>query len=236
MSATSRPPHGVMFLIEADTAVATATAPRVEEEPVAPVADVSEVKVEAEEKVAERAVAPVKCVFCVQRVAALPHRLGVGIVFGEQKIRPAVGQKLKFAQPGMDNVDTALGSRQRRPLLGIAPSPVISKKQRRHQMQAGRIRSAIDYGDADQNTRWRSALAYSTKTSKYRFSIESPVSTSSNSGSDFRERRAIFFNDLRVREFGLRILVHRLHVGMRWCRIEIVVTLLDVFAMITLGL
>ncbi len=49
-------PHGVMFLIEADTAVATATAPRVEEEPVAPVADVSEVKVEAEEKVAERAV------------------------------------------------------------------------------------------------------------------------------------------------------------------------------------
>jgi len=49
-------PTGVTFLVEGDTAVATATAPRVEEVVVvAPVADVSEVKVEAEEKVAERA-------------------------------------------------------------------------------------------------------------------------------------------------------------------------------------
>jgi large subunit ribosomal protein L25 len=48
-------PAGVTLLIEGGTAVATATAPRVEEEVVAPVADVSEVKVEAEEKVAERA-------------------------------------------------------------------------------------------------------------------------------------------------------------------------------------
>ena len=47
-------PKGVTFLVEGDTAVATATAPRIEEEVVAPVADVSEVKVEAEEKVAER--------------------------------------------------------------------------------------------------------------------------------------------------------------------------------------
>ncbi len=48
-------PKGVTFLVEGDTAVATATAPRVEEEEVAPAADVSTVKVEAEEKVAERA-------------------------------------------------------------------------------------------------------------------------------------------------------------------------------------
>jgi len=48
-------PRGVTFLVEGDTAVATATAPRVEEETVAPAADVSTVKVEAEEKVAERA-------------------------------------------------------------------------------------------------------------------------------------------------------------------------------------
>ncbi len=47
-------PKGVTFIIEGDTAVATATAPRVEEEVVVPVADVSAVKVEAEEKVAER--------------------------------------------------------------------------------------------------------------------------------------------------------------------------------------
>jgi large subunit ribosomal protein L25 len=50
-------PHGVEVLVDGDTAVATATAPRIEEEPVAPAADVSEVKVEAEEKVAERAAA-----------------------------------------------------------------------------------------------------------------------------------------------------------------------------------
>ena len=48
-------PKGVTFLVEGDTAVATATAPRVEEEEAAPAADVSTVKVEAEEKVAERA-------------------------------------------------------------------------------------------------------------------------------------------------------------------------------------
>ena len=47
-------PKGVTFLVEGDTAVATATAPRAEEEEAAPVADVSAVKVEAEEKVAER--------------------------------------------------------------------------------------------------------------------------------------------------------------------------------------
>ena len=49
-------PKGVTLLVEGETAIATATAPRAEEEVVAPVADVSEVKVEAEEKVAERAV------------------------------------------------------------------------------------------------------------------------------------------------------------------------------------
>ena len=48
-------PKGVTVSVDEATAVATATAPRVEEEPVAPVADVAEVKVEAEEKVAERA-------------------------------------------------------------------------------------------------------------------------------------------------------------------------------------
>jgi len=48
-------PKGVTVLVDEDTAIATATAPRVEEEVVAPVADVTEVKVEAEEKVAERA-------------------------------------------------------------------------------------------------------------------------------------------------------------------------------------
>jgi large subunit ribosomal protein L25 len=48
-------PKGVTVLVDEDTAIATATAPRVEEEIVAPVADVTEVKVEAEEKVAERA-------------------------------------------------------------------------------------------------------------------------------------------------------------------------------------
>lgn len=47
-------PKGVAFLVEGDTAVVTATAPRVEEEVIAPVADISIVKVEAEEKVAER--------------------------------------------------------------------------------------------------------------------------------------------------------------------------------------
>ncbi len=47
-------PKGVEILIDGDTAVVTATAPRVEEEQ-APAADVSTVKVEAEEKVAERA-------------------------------------------------------------------------------------------------------------------------------------------------------------------------------------
>ncbi len=49
-------PKGVTLLVEGETAIATATAPRAEEEVAAPVADVSEVKVEAEEKVAERAV------------------------------------------------------------------------------------------------------------------------------------------------------------------------------------
>jgi len=48
-------PKGVTVFVDGDTAIATATAPRVEEEVVAPVADVTEVKVEAEEKVAERA-------------------------------------------------------------------------------------------------------------------------------------------------------------------------------------
>jgi large subunit ribosomal protein L25 len=48
-------PKGVTILVDEDTAIATATAPRVEEEVVAPVADVTAVKVEAEEKVAVRA-------------------------------------------------------------------------------------------------------------------------------------------------------------------------------------
>ena len=48
-------PKGVTILVDDDTAIATATAPRVEEEVAAPVVDVSAVKSEAEEKVAVRA-------------------------------------------------------------------------------------------------------------------------------------------------------------------------------------
>ncbi|MGB7958105.1 MAG: 50S ribosomal protein L25 [Minisyncoccia bacterium] len=50
-------PRGVTVLIEEDTAVASAQAPRVEEVVAAPVVDVTTVKSEAEEKVAERAAA-----------------------------------------------------------------------------------------------------------------------------------------------------------------------------------
>ncbi len=48
-------PKGVKALVEGETAVATATPPAPEEEVVAPVVDVADVKVESEEKKAERA-------------------------------------------------------------------------------------------------------------------------------------------------------------------------------------
>lgn len=50
-------PKGVEILVDPETAVATATPPAPEEEVVAPVADVSDVKVETEEKKAERTAA-----------------------------------------------------------------------------------------------------------------------------------------------------------------------------------
>lgn len=48
-------PKGVKILVSEDTAIATATPPKKEEEVAAPAPDVSEVKVETEEKKAERA-------------------------------------------------------------------------------------------------------------------------------------------------------------------------------------
>jgi large subunit ribosomal protein L25 len=50
-------PKGVKVLVEGETAIATATPPAPEEVIEAPVADVADVKVESEEKVAARAAA-----------------------------------------------------------------------------------------------------------------------------------------------------------------------------------
>ena len=46
---------------------------------------------------------------------------------------------------------------------------------------------------------------------------------------------AVFLDQLRVGKCGLRILVERLHVGMRGRGIEVEITLLDVLAVIALG-
>ena len=43
---------------------------------------------------------------------------------------------------------------------------------------------------------------------------------------------SIFLDQSRIGKFGVRIFVKKLHVRMGWCRIEIEIVLLDVFAVI----
>src|SRR5438876_11193310 len=45
----------------------------------------------------------------------------------------------------------------------------------------------------------------------------------------------IFLDQTRIRKFRLRIFVERLHVGMRWRRVEVVIELLYILAVIALG-
>ena len=77
------------------------------------------------------------------------------------------------------------------------------------------------------------AFAYSTKTSKYRSSLNTPVSISSYSSS-VRPRRAFVCDQVHVGEGGLRILVQVPHVRMRRRAVEVEVVLLDVLAVVAL--
>ena len=78
------------------------------------------------------------------------------------------------------------------------------------------------------------ALAYSTTTSKYRSSSNTPVSRSSNSGSSALRRA--FSSTSRVYGCPLGVLVEHPKVGMRRRCVEVVVELLDVLSVIPLGI
>ena len=114
-----------------------------------------------------------------------------------------------------------------------APRPRVAKPQRRQQVQRRRLRPAIGDRDADQHIVRRRLGVLGRARRSSGSSSNTPVSASSNSGSPLPRRR--FSSTSRAYGIlGLRILVERLHVRMRRRRIEVVVALLHVLAVVAL--
>src|SRR5712691_5343156 len=157
----------------------------------------------------------------------------VGFVFREKPRRVAVSiQPVGSEQLTLRNGDVTV-QRQRRLPDGIAPRPRVAEPQLGKDMQVGGFRSTVVDGDPDQDVRWRVLRVF-------RDHIEVAVAFK-HAAIDKLELRILFstasilLDESGVRKLLLRVLVEAFQVRMRGRRVQVVVGLLDVFAMVPLA-
>ena len=168
------------------------------------------------------------------RVGLAPQTLGIALILGKQQVRRAVALQNvctagRRASPRSRRSDAA--QRRLRPL--VSPRPGVAEPQRRQQRSRAasgpRLCTVILT-----STSSGPPLAYSTNTSKYRSSSNSPVSSSSYSNSS-RVRWPFVSTEVPIREGPLRVLVEVLHVRVRGRAVDVEVVLLHILAMIAFG-
>ena len=173
----------------------------------------------------------------VERVLEVTARLRqseqtatVGLVLREEPRRVAVAiQPIGSQQLALRDDDVAV-QRQLRLADGIAPRPRVAEPQLRQHMHVGGFRSAVVDGDPDQDVRRRVLRVF-------RDHIEVAVAFE-HAAVDQLELRIVFaapsilVDELSVRKRLLGVLVEALQIRMGRRRVEVVVALLDVLAVV----
>ena len=173
----------------------------------------------------------VKRVLGKQRIAAVPQRACVRVVFGEQKFRLAVTSEPVRSERRMLDVHAAFGPIEQR-TLARRPRPRVAEPYGRQHVQRGPLRPAIRDGDANQNV-------VGVRLRIFEENVEVAVLVE-YAGIDQLEFRIaagttpIHVEQLGVGERALRIFVQRFHVGVRGRGVQVVIQLLHVFTVIAL--
>ena len=168
--------------------------------------------------------------------------LPVGLILGEDErrwlpVRPRARVKLEAAQCFVIGDQTVLGFHFNNRLLaaifvGTFPGPGVAKPKGRQQMETSGLGAAIGHGDANQNIIRRSLGIFGKD-----IKVPAILENAGIGQFEFRLLAAappIFFHQLHVGKFRLRIFVERLEVGMRRRRIQVEITLLYILAVIAL--
>jgi hypothetical protein len=167
---------------------------------------------------------------------------GVGLVVGEQElgrraVRRGSGDEPIATEARVvgENAAVDIDRQVRFPpvaLVGRAPAPGVAKPQRRQQRERGPLGATVGDGDADREIVRRRLAVFDLDVEvavlgehpgvrELVFRLELPAAP-------------ILLDERRVRELGLRVLVERAQVRVGGCRVEVVVELLHVLAVVAL--
>ena len=175
-------------------------------------------------------------------VGGPPESLAIGLVAGEDQL----GQDPAGPQVGLQPAAPQLGVLERDggalpphgwpdsvALARATPAPGVAEPELRQQRERGDLPRAIVRRDADQDVVGRGLGVFDEHVE-----ILVPVEDAGVGQLILRlgtRAAAILVEQLPVGKFPLRILVERLHVAVRGRRVEVVVALLDVLAVVALG-
>ncbi len=167
--------------------------------------------------------------------------LGVRFVVREQPLecRAVVGRfrrQAKFLQRRVPADQRSLGRnvdarRDFAPFVRASPHPRIAVPKRRQEVQHGRLGAAVDDRDADQDVVGRLLGVFG-------HNVEIPVA-GEDAGIGQLELRitpaaaAVLLDEPRIRELLVRVLVQPLHVRVRRRRIDVVIALLHILAVVS---
>ena len=171
-------------------------------------------------------------------VVHAPEAAGVGLVFREEKLRRALAGQREATVVLAVRVDRGV-PRVRfagpQPLAprAEAPRPGVAKPDRRQHVHGRGLGAAIENADADEDV-VRRRLRVLGEDVEVAAVIKDPRVEELELGVA-PGATPVLVEQLLVRELALRVLVQRLHVGVGRRRIEIVVALLDVLAVVALG-
>ncbi len=163
--------------------------------------------------------------------------LHIGLVFGKEQLRGTLRVEAKSAERSVFGNQRGIAGAADPGLRPIAfalapPGPGIAEPQRGQQMQRGALRAAVGRRDTDQKVvrRGLGILDRDVEVSPFLenarvFQLELRLVAAAP---------AIFLEQPVVRKGRLRILIKRLQISVRGRGIQVVVTLLDVLAVIAL--
>ena len=164
------------------------------------------------------------------RIRLAEQPAAIGLVLREEPGRVGLAVQPVRAQLRRLRHDDVAVERQFGFAARIAPRPRVAKPQLRQHIDVGVFRTAIVDRDPDQNVRRRRLRVFGDD-------VEVAIGVE-DAGVEQLELRIevaappVFFDQLRIRESPLGILVERLEIGVRGRRVQVVVALLDVLAVV----
>jgi hypothetical protein len=177
---------------------------------------------------------PVERVLDVRRGAGLAPQLhGVALVLREEELRRSVAGERVFAEIGMGGHDGPARLTEDRLAAFVSPGPGVPEPQRRKDLEACRLLSAVVDGHADQEV-LRALLRIFEEDVEVAVVVEDPGVE--ELVFEFLPRPLpVRVQEVPVGELALRVFVEVLHVRMGRRGVDVEVVLLDVFSVVPLA-